>query len=547
MATEFLNGVASQNRTVAIRSAAMPEVAGIPALEFLQVHGTERLGGLFEYEVQLRTPDDYQLPLAASANLDLKALVGKEMTLSIQIDGSGKGAGDQVGRGVREISGLVVSAGYLHQEGRYNVYRVVLRSWLWLATLTNDFKIYQDKTVLEIIDDVLADYPYPVEKRLDVGKYALTSESERNDPRKFQVQYGETDFNFIQRLMEEWGIYWFFEHSDGKHRLVLCDHIGAHRRVRSEAYHQIEYHPNDDKIDIEHIAAFSVHEALRTGRVEVDDYDFTRSRARLLQANQQPRRTTWADRDVFEWPSDFTDARHGDMISRVRMEEARAEGARAFGHGNVRGVACGETFVLARHAHRGANREYLVVESRLTLTEVADESGAGYQYQCRNELEVQPTSEVFRMPRTTAKPNTHGPQSAIVVGPPGSTVWTDEFGRIKVRFLWDRYARNDESDSCWVRVVQAWAGAKFGSIYIPRVGHEVIINFMNGDPDRPLVTGSLYNNATQPPWDLPASATKSGFKSQTPGGGRTTTTASGSRTRPGWRSSTSRPSAIWSA
>ncbi len=176
-----------------------------------------------------------------------------------------------------------------------------------------------------------------MEKRLDVGKYALTSESERNDPRKFQVQYGETDFNFMQRLMEEWGIYWFFEHSDGKHRLVLCDHIGAHRRVRSEAYHKIEYHPNDSKIDIEHIAAFSVHEALRTGRVEVDDYDFTRSRARLLQANQQPRRTTWADRDVFEWPSDFTDARHGDMISRVRMEEARAEGARAFGHGNVRG------------------------------------------------------------------------------------------------------------------------------------------------------------------------------------------------------------------
>ena len=518
MSVKSLNKVVSQDRTVKISSAAMPNVAGIPALEFLQVHGTERLGRLFEYEVLLRTPDDYRLPLAASANIDLKALVGKEMTITIQVDGSGKAPEGSKGAGQREISGLVVRSGFLRQEGRYNVYRVLLRPWLWLATLTNDYKIYQDKTVLQIIDEVLGDYPYPVEKRLDAGKYELVTESERNDPRKFQVQYGETDFDFIQRLMEEWGIYWFFEHSDGKHRLVLCDHIGAHRRARSEAYHSIDYHPNGGKFDAEHISAFSVHEALRTGRVEVDDFDFTRSRARLVQANHQPRDTTWNESTMVEWPGDYTDARHGDMISRIRMEEMRAEGSRAYGNGNLRGVACGETFVLARHAHRDANREYLVVESTLDLTEIGDESGAGYWYECRNAFEVQPTSEVFRMPRLTPKPNTHGPQSAVVVGPPDSTVWTDEFGRIKVRFLWDRYARNDESDSCWVRVAQAWAGANFGSIYIPRVGHEVIINFMNGDPDRPLVTGSLYNNATRPPWDLPNNATKSGFKSQTPGG-----------------------------
>ncbi|MBV8272456.1 MAG: type VI secretion system tip protein VgrG, partial [Cupriavidus sp.] len=513
-----LKKVISQARTVTISSAAMPSLAGMEALEFLSVHGTERLGRLYEYEVQLRTPDDFHVPVAMSANIDLKALIGKEMTLRIQIDGAGIGPTGGLGAGKREISGVVTSAGFIRQEGRHNIYRVVLRPWLWLATLTNDYKIYQDKTVIEIIDDVLAEYPYPVEKRLDVVKYALATESERNDPRKFQVQYGETDFDFIQRLMEEWGIYWFFEHEDSKHRLVLCDHVGAHRRSPSEAYHTIEYHAPGAKIDVEHISEFSVQEALRPGRVEVDDFDFTRSRARLLQANEQPRGTAWSDRDLFQWPGDYVDTRHGDMLSRVRMEEMRAAGSRAFGSGNLRGLACGGTFVLARHAQREANRDYLVISSTLDLKEIGDETGTGRSYECRNEFEVQPTDEVFRMPRETPKPFTHGPQSAIVVGPPGSTVWTDEFGRIKIRFLWDRYARNDESDSCWVRVVQAWAGAKFGSIYIPRVGHEVIVNFMNGDPDRPLVTGCLYNNATLPPWDLPANATKSGFKSQTPGG-----------------------------
>ncbi len=509
-----------QDHTVAIRSDAMPRLLGQPALRFLSLRGEEHLGKLYAYELLLRTPDDFHVPLSTSANLDLKAMIGTEMTVSLQLDGIGTGALGGVGAGVREISGLVVKAGFLRGEGRYNIYRVELRPWLWLATLTSDYKIFQDKTVVEIIDTVLHDYPYPVEKRLDIEKYSVRGESERNEPRAFQVQYGETDFDFIQRLMEEWGIYWFFEHTDNKHRLVLCDHIGAHRKSPSEAYHELVHHPDGGKIDIEYIGYFSTDEALRPGRVVIDDFDFTRPRALIGTSNHQPRETNWGEGELYEWPGDYTDSKHGELISRVRMEERRAPGTRAYGKGNVRGIGCGQTFVLTRHQHEEANREYLVIESALALTEVADETGSGYRYECNNELVVQPTGEVFRMPRETPKPTTHGPQSAIVVGPQGQEVWTDEFGRVKVRFLWDRYARNDATDSCWVRVSQAWAGTNFGGIYIPRIGQEVIVGFLNGDPDRPLIHGSLYNTMTPPPWDLPAEATKSGFKSKTITGGR---------------------------
>ncbi|TKC91157.1 type VI secretion system tip protein VgrG [Trinickia terrae] len=502
----------SKTRTVTITSNTMPHLLGQPALSFRSLYGSEHLSELYEYVIDLRTPDDFDLSLDATANLDIEAMIASEMTVAIELDG--------IGAGRREISGLVTQASSLGQDGRCNVYRVVLHPWLWLATLTSDYRIFQDKTVIEIIDTVLSDYPYPVEKRLDPAKYAISGESEKNEPRAFQVQYGETDFAFVQRLMEEWGIYWFFEHSDGKHRLVLCDHVGAHRKSPNAAYQTIEHYPQGGKIDIEYLHTFTTRETLRTGGVVIDDFDFTRPRARLAAISRQPRNTRWEKSERFEWPGDYTDSKHGELISHVRAEELRAAGKRATAEGNVRGLACGQTFALSNHRRTEANREYLVIASALELVETADESGAGFEYSCANELLVQPTSEVFRPERKTPRPVTAGPQSAIVVGPPGEELWTDEYGRVKVRFLWDRYARNDETDSCWVRVSQAWAGSNFGGIYIPRIGQEVIVDFMHGDPDRPLILGSLYNSITRPPWELPGNATQSGFMSRTITGGR---------------------------
>lgn len=503
--------VLNQARTVEIRGAGLPPGGmGQPMLRFQSLDGRERMGELFTYEVILRTPNDTQVPLSVSANLDLTGMIGKELTVVILLsDGS-----------PREISGLVVKAGFVRQEGDHNLYRVTLRPWLWLATLTSDYKIFQDQSAVQIIDQVLADYPYPVEKRLDIEKYAIQPESDANEPRNFQVQYGETDFDFIQRLMEEWGIYWFFEHTEGTHRLVLCDHVGAHRAPDSAAYQHIPMHAHGGHFDCDVFRQFGVDERLFPGRVVVDDFDFTRPRMQLVTSSHQPRQTSWAEGEIYEWPGDYTDAKHGALISRVRMEERRARGVRSRGFGNVRGLAVGQTFNLTGHLYEKANREYLTLASQLSLSEIPEEAGTEVRYDCVNELEVQPTDEVFRMPRLTAKPVVSGPQSAIVVGPEGKEVWTDEFGRVKVRFLWDRYARNDASDSCWVRVNQAWAGSNFGGMYIPRIGQEVVVGFMNGDPDRPLILGGLYNSVTRPPWDLPAEATKSGIKTRSLEGGK---------------------------
>lgn len=504
------NSVSNQARTVEIRGAGLPSAMGLPMLRLQSLDGQERMGELFSYEVILRTPNDTQVPLSVSANLDLTGMIGKELTVSVQLSDGGR----------REISGLAVKAGFVRQEGDHNLYRVTLRPWLWLATLTTDYKIFQDQNVVQIIEQVLKDYPYPVEKRLDIEKYAILPESITNEPRNFQVQYGETDFDFIQRLMEEWGIYWFFEHTEGTHRLVLCDHVGAHRPPDSPAYQHIPMHAQGGHVDCDVFHQFGVDERLFPGRVVVDDFDFTRPRMLLATSSHQPRETSWAEGEIFEWPGDYTDAKHGALISRIRMEERRARGVRSRGFGNVRGVAVGQTFNLTGHLYEKANREYLVLASNLSLSEIPEETGTGVIYDCANEVEVQPTGEVFRMPRVTPKPVVSGPQSALVVGPEGKEVWTDEFGRVKVRFLWDRYARNDASDSCWVRVNQAWAGSNFGGMYIPRIGQEVMVGFMNGDPDRPIILGGLYNSVTRPPWDLPAEATKSGIKTRSLEGGR---------------------------
>ncbi|MGF6297093.1 type VI secretion system secreted protein VgrG [Paraburkholderia sp. WC7.3g] len=525
MSNNPLNAISMQRRAVTVSSAAIPQWPGQtangltqPALEFMSLKGGEYLGQLFEYELLLRTPDDYTVPLAVSANIDLKALLGKEMTVAIDLEPPvDPSAGTEAGQ--RELTGLVVAAQYLRREGRYNVYRVVLKPWLWLATLTTDYKIFQNKTVIEIIDEVLKDYPYPVERRLDLSRYALDGESPTNDPRAFQVQYGETDYDFIHRLMEEWGIYWFFEHADGKHRLVLCDQIGAHRQSPHPSYRALAFQPQDGKTDTEYLSAFSTAEVLCTGHYVTSDFDFTRSRADMRAINQQPRDTSWNLLERYDWPGDYTDSRHGELLARTRMEALRAPAMRAKGEGNVRGLACGQTFVLTNYDYTAANCEYLIIGTELELTGTPDESGSGYEYTCSNKFDAQPTSEVFRLPQQTPKPTVSGPQSAVVVGPEGKELWTDEFGRVKVRFAWDRYGRNVETDSCWVRVSQAWAGQGFGGIYIPRIGQEVIIDFWNGDPDRPLITGSLYNTATRPPYDLPGNATQSGFMSRSMEGG----------------------------
>ncbi|ECG6088606.1 type VI secretion system tip protein VgrG [Salmonella enterica subsp. enterica serovar Blukwa] len=470
------------------------------ALLFASLDGGETLSELFSYVVQLKTPDTLNLGyVSPAANLPLKPMVGKDLCVNIELDGGGK----------RHISGLVTAARVVGHEGRSVTYELHMEPWLKLLTHTSDYKAFQNKTVVDILDEVLAEYPYPVEKRL-VESYPV---------RTWQVQYGETDFDFLQRLMQEWGIYWWFEHSEDSHTLVLADAISAHKACPDSPL--VEWHQEGLKLDKEFIHTITANESLRTGQWVLDDFDFTKPRSLLANTVANPRETGHAIYEHYEWPGDYFDKSEGEMLTRIRMEAQRSPGSRVLGGGNIRTLMTGYTFTLENYPTAEVNQEYLLMQTLLFVQDNAQHSGQDQHFTFSTRFELHPTREVFRPQRTVSKPHTKGPQSAIVTGPAGQEIWTDQYGRVKVQFGWDRYGKMDENSSCWIRVSYPWAGKGFGMIQIPRIGQEVLVDFKNGDPDLPIIVGRTYNQDTMPPWGLPGMASQSGIFSHSLYGGPT--------------------------
>ncbi|ELY6437813.1 type VI secretion system tip protein VgrG [Salmonella enterica] len=470
------------------------------ALLFASLDGGETLSELFSYVVQLKTPDTLDLGyVSPAANLPLKPMVGKDLCVNIELDGGGK----------RHISGLVTAARVVGHEGRSVTYELRMEPWVKLLTHTSDYKAFQNKTVVDILDEVLAEYPYPVEKRL-VESYPV---------RTWQVQYGETDFDFLQRLMQEWGIYWWFEHSEDSHTLVLADAISAHKACPDSPL--VEWHQEGLKLDKEFIHTITANESLRTGQWVLDDFDFTKPRSLLANTVANPRETGHATYEHYEWPGDYFDKSEGEMLTRIRMEAQRSPGSRVLGGGNIRTLMTGYTFTLENYPTAEVNQEYLLMQTLLFVQDNAQHSGQDQHFTFSTRFELHPTREVFRPQRTVSKPHTKGPQSAIVTGPAGQEIWTDQYGRVKVQFGWDRYGKMDENSSCWIRVSYPWAGKGFGMIQIPRIGQEVLVDFKNGDPDLPIIVGRTYNQDTMPPWGLPGMASQSGIFSHSLYGGPT--------------------------
>ncbi|WP_207002497.1 type VI secretion system Vgr family protein [Trinickia mobilis] len=524
-------------RTLSVSGAALPMDAGQSLFTPVRLTGTEALGELFEYTLELKTPDALAFSPSVAANLELDKLIGTEVTVSIEIEGNGHfiagltgdaGAAN-VGAGTREITGLVAAARLLRTEGRSVVYALTLRPWLWLATKNQDCRLFQDKSVVEITEEALARYSFRVEMRLSAPR-----PNDAYPKRDIQRQHWESDFAFLRRLWEEWGIYFWFEHRDGKHVLVLCDSIGAHQ-AHGEAYRTIRYAaPAAKRIDEEHIHALSVAHALTTGAVSSVDYDCTQPRADLSAIREDPRDTSFARQERYTW-GDYSQPQAGsaglagvhndprteaEYLVLVQMQAERCQGLRATGQGNLRGLTTGRTFELTHYQQEAANREYLVVSSTLDIQEIAEESGTIQRYRCDTKFEIQPTSEAFRLLRETTKPRTHGPETAIVVGPETQEIWTDAYGRVKVQFWWDRQGRKDERSSCWIRVSSPWQGSEFGATHLPRIGQEVIVDYLNGDPDLPIITGRVVNASQLPAWKLPENQALSGFRSRELGGGR---------------------------
>ncbi|EES0219696.1 type VI secretion system tip protein VgrG [Escherichia coli] len=509
-ATDYPSGALAGSGThnVTLSGSAVPD----GMLLFASLGGTETVGELFTYSIKLKTPDILNLDyVSPAANLQLKPMVGKDLCVNIELDGGGK----------RYISGLVTAARVAGHQGRSVVYELRLEPWLKTLTHTSDYKAFQNKNVVNILDEVLDEYPWPVEKRL-VENYPT---------RAWQVQYGETDFDFIQRLMQEWGIYWWFEHNENSHTLVLADAINVHKACADSPL--VCYYQKGLKLDKEFIHTITANESLRSGQWVLNDFDFMKPRSLLKSTVANPRETGLAEYEHYEWPGDYFTKSEGEMLTRIRMEEQRSPGSRVQGSGNIRTLMTGFTFTLENYPTAEVNREYLLVQTTLFIQDNAQHSGQDQHFTYSTSFELHPTSEVYRPQRTLSKPHTKGPQSAIVTGPAGQEIWTDKYGRVKVQFGWDRYGKNDENSSCWVRVSYPWAGKGFGGIQIPRIGQEVLVDFKNGDPDLPIIVGRTYNQDTMPPWGLPGAATQSGFYSHTIGGGPTNANALRFEDKPG--------------
>jgi type VI secretion system secreted protein VgrG len=513
------------SRTLLVHSSAIPVVLGRPALAPVRLSGHEGLNHLFEYELLLKTPDALNLDASMAADFDLDAFVGREIGCEIALDDGASGP--------RQINALITDAALWGEEGRHVQYKLTLRPWLHLATLSTDCRIFQNQTVVQTLDALLADYAFPVDKRL-VETYPV---------RDYQTQFNESDFAFFSRLCQEWGISYHFEHSQGKHRLVLCDAMGAYGQADSAAYREVEYHAPGWKIDAEYIHSFVPASRLTSGRYATRDYDYTRPRADLGVGRKDPRPTGHADGEVYEWHASNSGSHcvqpnagsaagndprgEGNLLAMLRMQALRTHGARAEASGNLRGMVPGRTFKLQKHPRESANTEYLLLSTRLLIEDVAQDSQAKeaierkQQWQVRVDFTAHPVTEALRPALTQPKPRAGGSQVALVVGPAGENIWTDALGRIKVQFPWDRIGNADPHSSCWLRVSSPWAGNQLGGIHLPRIGQEVIVDFLSGDPDLPICTGRVHNRVNMPPWELPGQSALSGFRSRelTKGGG----------------------------
>ena len=474
-------------------------------LRFRSLSGREALSGLFEFRVRL---------LGESPSISAKTLLGQDLSVEVDL------TTEKDGGGKRFLSGQVVQFAYAGKDGDFYAYEAVLRPWLWLATRRSDFKIFQFKTVPDIIQEVLGPYGFGVVNKLS-GSYREWD---------YCVQYNETDLNFVSRLMESEGIYYFFEHAQGSHKLVLCDGIGSHKPVEGGPS-RVPYYPGDRAAhvhDEDFIDGWRFAEDIASGHFASDDYDFTKPKALLDALQQQPAGHSRDHYELYHWPGGYTDMGDGENYARVRIEQQKAARETMQGEGNTRRLAPGYLFDLALYPRGDQNKQYLIEAVSYHFEENVRRSdgagggagggggkggsgGADSPTRYRLSFAVVPSSVDYRSQRSTPKPNTTGPQTAVVVGPPGEEIYTDEYGRVKVQFHWDRYGTMNENSSCWIRVSSPWAGANYGGIYIPRIGQEVIVDFLNGDPDYPIITGRVYNAMQMPPWGLPGNKTQSGF------------------------------------
>ncbi|ESW90496.1 type IV secretion protein Rhs [Mesorhizobium sp. LSJC285A00] len=473
------------------RAALVQTPVGAELLTFTHLVGRDEISRCLAYTVGF---------VSTNADVDpLKMLGG---TVSIEGEADPK----------RWFSGLIAEFRLTRIEDRLAHYEAVVRPWLWFLGNTTDCRIFQDKTAVEIVEEIFSKYGgiAKFEKRLQ-GSYP---------PREYCVQYDESDLDFVQRLLEHEGIMYFFEHAEGEHTLILADAMSKLKPAPGYETVLYQFQGQGSRRDVEYITDWIPGSAVRPGAYAHTDYDFEKPAADLMAKSAQPFGHKQAAGENYRHPGAHLEVGRGDSLAAIRREEIQAPHMRIAAVGTVRGLFSGCTFKLDGFPRDDQNKEYLVISAEYRLFDPGYRAGVDTDGEnFKVVLGVAPTSVAYRPPRITPRPIMRGPQTATVVGPSGEEIFTDKYARVKVQFHWDRLGKKDQKSSCFVRVSQTWAGSGWGFIQIPRIGQEVIVDFIEGNPDLPIITGRVYNASQMPPYGLPGNATQSGWKSNSSKGG----------------------------
>lgn len=463
-------------------SVSTPLGSDVLLLETLS--GVESISRPFHFELGLLSEDP---------EIDFTKIVGQPITITLDLHGANE---------PRYLHGHIRSFTQLRNRDGFAHYRAELVPWLWFLTQTTDCRIFQNKSVDEIIEQVCQDLGHR-DLRSDLsGSYAKL---------EYCVQYRETDFAFVSRLMEHFGISYFFEHKKDKHVLVLVDSPAKFPECpgQKKARYKEDDRVTDLLADPGIITDLQLRQEVHSGKISYRDHNFERPPQTLEVAAKGTIKVDYASYEQYDYPGKYLVRDQGESLAKLRMQSLEARHLMISGSSTCRPFLPGYTFELTEHPRPDANTKYLLLSVRHDLCAGGYTKDVATYTNC---FVCIPAKAQLRPERLTPKPRVEGPQTAVVVGESGEEIYTDKHGRIKVQFFWDRQGKQDQESSCWVRVSQGWSGKGWGAMFIPRIGMEVIVDFLEGDPDQPLVTGAVYNAQQTPPYPLPAERSKSTIK-----------------------------------
>jgi len=483
------------------RTASFSTPAGKDEFTLIKFEANEALSELFTYNIEATSKTE---------NADLQSIMSEKCSIKFTLKNKSE----------RVLNGTLVDAQWLGQQDDLYIYRFTLRPWLWLLSQRADCRIFKNKTALDIIKEIF-------KKEGSASFDDRTSETLQ--PIDYCVQYRETDLDFVLRLMEQYGIYYYFKHSDGDHKLVLCDSRSAHDQVTAAAEPSFQgdasayaFVPQGNRFPrsmVEHLTHWSTIRRLRTGKFELKDYDFEKSESDLTARAEEgfPKAKSY---EAYDYPAAYTKRDQGEHFARVMAQAEQAQDDRRYAGGDAASLYPGALMKLCEHPTGAENSEYIVVRATHAFgIQSYRSSGRRDEALYHGSYELQKSDKRFRAPIVTPRPTVYGPHTAKVVGEKNQgeegDIDVDEYGRIWLRFHWDR---EDGSTSCRTRVAQMWAGKGWGGQVIPRIGQEVIVEYIEGNPDLPLVVGAVVNDQHKPPYELPANKTQSGLKSESTDG-----------------------------